>query len=203
MGRPEYPKNMRDFRRRFSTPQACLEDLTQSRWPHGFVCPVCSGTSAWLNSKRYVFECRQCSRQTSPMAGTLMHRSHVPVQEWFWAACLVATPTPGISAVQLQRQLGISSDTPAWHRLHRLRKGMVNENRSHRSGLIEADETIIGGPATRKRGRGVTATTHKTLVIGAVEVLSYEDKKGMRCEQAAGYGFRPWAMSGRSVFATS
>jgi len=80
-----------------------------------------------------------------------MHRSHVPVQEWFWAAYLVATHTPGISAVQLQRQIGISSDTTAWHLLHRLRKGMVNENRSHLSGLIEADETIIGGPAKRKR----------------------------------------------------
>ena len=165
MGRPEYPKDMRDFRRRFSTPQACLEYLTQSRWPDGFVCPRCSGTSAWLNSKRYVFECRQCRRQTSPMAGTLMHRSHVPVQEWFWAAYLVATHTPGISAVKLQRQLGISSDTTAWHMLHRLRTGMVNENRSHLAGLIEADETIIGGPATRKRGRGVTAAKYKTLGV--------------------------------------
>jgi len=114
-----------------------------------------------------------------------MHRSHVPIQEWFWTAYLVATHTPGISAVQLQRQLGISSDTTAWHMLHRLRKGMVNENRSHLSGLIEADETIIGGPATRKRGRGVTVAKHKTLVIGAVEVLSYEDKKGTHCERAS------------------
>ena len=185
MGRPEFPKDMREFRQRFSTPQACLEYLAQSRWPDGFVCPKCSGKSAWLNSTRYVFECRQCSRQTSPMAGTHMHRSHVPVQEWFWTASLVATHTPGISAVPRQRQLGISSDTTAWHMLHRLRKGMVNENRRHVSGLIEADETIIGGAATRKRGRGVTAAKHKTLVIGAVEVLSYEDKKGTRCERAS------------------
>ena len=184
MGRPEYPKDIREFRQRFSTPQACLEYLTQSRWPDGFMCPKCSGTSAWLNSKRYVFECRHCRRQTSPMAGTLMHRSHVPVQEWFWTAYLVATHTPGISAVQLQRQLGISSDTTAWHMLHRLRKGMVHENRSHLSGLIEADETIIGGPAKHKRGRGVTAATHKTLVMGAVEVLSDEGKKGTRYERA-------------------
>jgi hypothetical protein len=124
------------------------------------------------------------------MAGALMHRSHVPVQEWFWAAYLVTTHTPGISAMQLQRQLGISSDTTAWHRLHRLRNGIVNKNRSHLSGLIEADETIIGGPATRKRSRGVTAATHKTLVMGAVEVLAYEDKKGTRCERAGHRLFR-------------
>jgi len=113
-----------------------------------------------------------------------MHRSHIPIQEWFWAAYLVATHTPGISAVQIQRQLGSSSDTTAWHMLHRLRKGMVNENRSRLSGLIETDESIIGGPAKGKRGRGVTAAKHKTLVIGAVEVLTYEDKKGKRCERA-------------------
>lgn len=175
---------MRKFRQRFTTPQACLEYLGQSRWPDGFVCPTCSGQSAWLNAKRYVFECWECGRQTSPTAGTLMHRSHVPVQEWFWAAYLVTTHTPGISAVQLSRQLGLSSTTTAWHRLHRLRKGMVNENRSHLSGLIEAEESIIGGPAKGKQGRGSTTAKHKSLLIGAVEVLPYEDKKGKRCERA-------------------
>ena len=113
-----------------------------------------------------------------------MHRSHIPLREWFWAAYLVATHTPGISAAQLQRQLGIGSATTAWHLLHRLRKGMVNETRSHLSGLIEADESTIGGPANGKRGRGVTAATHKSLVIGAVEVIAYENKQGKRCERA-------------------
>ena len=59
-----------------------------------------------------------------------MHRSHVPIQEWFWAAYLVATHTPGMSAWQLQRQLGIGSYDTAWHMLHRLRKGMVHEDRT-------------------------------------------------------------------------
>ena len=100
MGRPEFPKDMREVRPRCSPPQACLESLTQSRWPDGFVCPKCSGTSAWLHSTRYVCECHHWSRPTSPMAGTLMHRSHGPVQEWVWTADRVATQTPGISAVQ-------------------------------------------------------------------------------------------------------
>ena len=113
-----------------------------------------------------------------------MHRSHIPLREWFWAAYLVATHTPGISAAQLQRQLGIGSDPTAWHMLHRLRKGMVNETRSPLSGLIEADERTIGGPAKQKRSRGVTAAKHKSLVIGAVEVIAYENKQGKRCERA-------------------
>lgn len=184
MGRPEYPKDMREFRRRFSTPEACREYLVQCRWPDGVVCPKCSGRKAWLNSRRYVFECQECGRQTSPTAGTIMHRSHIPIQEWFWAAYLVATHTPGISALQLQRQLGIGGYQHAWHVLHRLRRGMVHDARSRLSGLVEADETFVGGRIQGKKGRGVVASHDKSLVVGAVEVLAYHDTDGTRKERA-------------------
>jgi transposase-like protein len=175
---------MREFRTRFATPEACRDYLVQCRWPEGFICPKCSGKRAWLNQKRYVFECPQCGRQTSPTTGTVMHRSHLPIQEWFWAAYLVATHTPGISALQLRRQLGIGGYQNAWHLLHRLRRGMVNDNRTRLSGLVEVDETHIGGPAKGKRGRGVAAVSYKSLVVGAVEVLVYTDARGKRRERA-------------------
>jgi hypothetical protein len=110
-----------------------------------------------------------------------MHRSKVSIQNWFSAAYHVATFTPGISAHQLQRQLGLKSHDTAWYLLHRLRKGMVHEARSQLSGLIEVDEAFIGGPAKGKRGRGAS---HKSLIIGAVEVLTYNDKEGKRRERA-------------------
>lgn len=193
MGRPGYPKDMREFRQRFSTPESCRQYLVQCRWPDGFVCPKCSSKKAWLNQKRYVFECQECGRQTSPTTGTVMHRSHLPIQEWFWAAYLVSTHTPGISALQLQRQLGIGGYQNAWHLLHRLRQGMVNDNRSMLSGLIETDETHIGGPAKGKKGRGVAAAEHKSLVMGAVEILVYTDAKGVRRERAGRLRLEPIA----------
>jgi len=113
-----------------------------------------------------------------------MHGSHVPIREWFWAAYLVATLTPGISALQLQRQLGLGSYRTAWFMLNRLRKGMVNDTRTPLAGIVEADETIIGGPVKNKRGRGVTHGTHKSLVIGAVEVILYFDKNRTLKEKA-------------------
>lgn len=115
-----------------------------------------------------------------------MHRSHLPIQEWFWAAYLMATHTPGVSALQLQRQLGIGGYQNAWHMLHRLRKGMVSDGRTKLSGLVEVDEAIIGGPAKGKgkRGRGAASAEHKSLVVGAVEVLVYEDNEGKRRERA-------------------
>jgi transposase-like protein len=110
-----------------------------------------------------------------------MHRSKIRIQDWFAAAYHVATFTPGISALQLQRQLGFRSKDTAWYLFHRLRKGMVSDNRTKLSGLIEADETFIGGPEKGKRGRGAG---NKSLVVGTVEVRVYQDKDGRRCERA-------------------
>lgn len=115
-----------------------------------------------------------------------MHRSHLPVHKWFWAAYLVSTLTPGISATQLQRQLGIGSYESAWHLLHRLRKAMVNKDRQPLVGLVEVDETYIGGPAKGYRGRGVRKAPNKSLIIGAIEVERYIDKKTGQHEECAG-----------------
>jgi transposase-like protein len=112
-----------------------------------------------------------------------MHRSHVGIQEWFWAAYLVATHTPGFSAKQLERQIGCAYRT-AWFMLHRLRRAMVSDTRSRLEGNVEADETIVGGPVKGKRGRGVTASATNTLVFGAVEVIPYVDKRGRAAERA-------------------
>jgi len=133
--------------------------------------------------KPFGYECEVCSRRTSPMAGTAMHRSHVGIQEWFWAAYLVATHTPGFSAKQLERQLGCQYKT-AWFILHRLRRAMVNDARSRLVGDVEADETIVGGPVKGKRGRAVTDLPTNTLVFGAVEVIRYTDKRAESVERA-------------------
>jgi len=178
MGRPGYPKTMREFRDQFSSRESCLDYLVRSRWPDGFVCPACGSDEAYLNSKRYVFECVACRKQTSPTAGTAMHRSKIPIQDWFWAAYMMATHTPGMSAKQLQRYLGTSSYETAWFLLQRFRRAMVNESRTLLSGTVEADEVFVGGPTKGKRGRGATVGQNKSLVLGMVEVLSYKDSHG-------------------------
>ena len=183
MGRPEFPRTLQEFRRQFSSDAACQEYLAQSRWPNGFVCPNCGGGKYWLIKEPFGYECPGCGRRTSPMAGTAMHRSHVGIQEWFWAAYLVATHTPGFSAKQLERQTGCAYRT-AWFMLHRLRRSMVSDVRSRLEGDIEADETIVGGPVKGKHGRGVINSATNTLVLGAVEVISYVDKRGQVAERA-------------------
>lgn len=107
-----------------------------------------------------------------------MHRSKIPIQDWFWAAYVVGTHTPGLSGKQLQRYLGTSNYETAWYLLQRFRRAMVNTSREQLHGVVEADETIIGGPAKGKKGRGVTKAEHKSLVLGMVEVLTYKDDRG-------------------------
>jgi acetyl-CoA acetyltransferase len=80
-------------------------------------------------ARRHLWECAACGRQTSVTAGTVMDHTHTPLTLWFWAAYLMATHTPGISAVQLQRQRGISRYETAWLLLHKLRRAMVAPER--------------------------------------------------------------------------
>ena len=111
MGRPSFPTTLKEFSERFSEEASCFEYLAQSRWPDGFVCPQCSGRTYWVKARRHVFECTECGLQTSVTAGTILHRTHFSLREWFWAAYLVATHTPGLSGTQFQRQMGCSYKT--------------------------------------------------------------------------------------------
>jgi hypothetical protein len=123
---------------------ACAAHLFARRWPDGFVCPVCGGRKGWpLSGKRFTYECAGCGRQTSVTAGTVMHRSHLPLKTWFTAVHIVASHSNGISALQLQAQLGLGSYKTAWLLLHKLRRAMVDPQRRPLVDLVEFDETMI------------------------------------------------------------
>lgn len=157
-----------EFQERFATEAACVEYLAASRWPEGFVCPACGGRDAWVLERRHLWECADCHQQTSVTAGTVMHGTRTALRLWFWAAYLVATHHPGISAKQLQRQLGLSRYETAWLMLQKLRRAMVAPEREPLCEEVEVDEFFVGGveeglKGGRQRGK-------KTLVGVAIEV---------------------------------
>jgi transposase-like protein len=165
---PDFPRSVIEFQRWFPDDEACRAYLFASRWPDGFRCPVCGGGEVGAEQRRHLWQCRGCGRQTSVTAGTVLHKTRLPMTLWFWAAYLVATHGPGISALQLQRQLGISRYETAWTILHKLRRAMVAPEREQLSGEVEVDEGYLGGRDSDLRGgrqRG-----GKPLVAVAVEV---------------------------------
>jgi len=166
----DYPKTLLELQKYFPDEVACARHMERIRWPEGFKCPACShcGEPWRLLSRPRVLECSRCGRQTSLTAGTVMQGSRQPLHVWFWAAYLVTTQTPGMSALQFQRQLGLGRYETAFQMLHKLRAAMVRPERDGIGGEwpVELDETWVGG-ATQGEGRGCH---HKTLVVGAVEV---------------------------------
>jgi transposase-like protein len=161
----DYPANLGEFFERFQTDSDCWAYLVRLRWPDGFRCPACGGRDAWL-SKRNLFVCVECERQTSVLVGTVFEGSRLPLLQWFRAAWLITSRKSGVSASTIQEELGIGSYKTAWTLQHKLRKAMVRPGRGLLSGEIEVDETYIGGPRSGKRGRGAE---NKTIVAIAVE----------------------------------
>ena len=143
------------FRSRFATEADCREYLFQTRFPEGFVCPKCGCTEYYLIQSRYTCQCKHCRRQTSVTAGSVMHRTHLPLTVWFWTIHLCATDKRGISASALSGQLCICYES-AWYLLKRIRSAMSDRDKNYQlSGLIEMDEAYLGGPRPGgKRGRG-------------------------------------------------
>ena len=169
----EFPRSLIEFQQWFPDEAACVAYLQSARWPGGFVCPACGGARGWaLKTKAWTHECADCGKQTSVTAGTVMHGSKLPLPVWFWAAYLMATHSNGISALQLQKQLGLGSYRTAWMLCAKLRRAMVAPGREPLSALVEVDETELPCRTRNDPPSGGGGRSHqgKILLAGAVEV---------------------------------
>jgi hypothetical protein len=162
-----FPKTLQEFQARFPKEEACWEALRRARWPKGFVCPRCGHTtSSWISTRR-LEQCCRCRYQCSVTAGTVFHRTRIPLLTWFWAIFFLARHKKGISALQLQRDTGLGSYQTAWTLLHKLRSALRHRPEDRLVGLVEVDETYVGG---HKRGRrGGREVLNKSIVVVAVE----------------------------------
>ena len=142
-------RSLSEFQASFRDETSCAAFLFERRWPEGFICPVCgSGRAALLKSRAHTYECLSCGRQTSITAGTVMHRSKLPLTVWFWAAHLMATHSNGMSALQFEAQLGITYKT-AWLLAQKLRRSMIDPQRELLEGVVEVDQAEIPFRAVR------------------------------------------------------
>jgi transposase-like protein len=162
----DLPRDLPTFLERFGTDEACRAYLVRARWPAGFHCSGCGHDQAYSHKKRLIEECTACGKQHSILAGTIFEQTKTGLARWFLAIYLVTSSKGGISAMELQRQMGFGSYGTAWAWLHKIRRAMVVPGRQPLSDRVEADETLVGGPKPGKPGRGASG---KTVVAGAVE----------------------------------
>jgi transposase len=149
----------------FPDDTACLEWLKNYLYPNGISCPLCGQVTKHHRVRgRTSYACDICGNHIYPMAGTIFEHSSTPLKSWFYAIYLMSATRCGISAKQIQRELGVTYKT-AWRMFKQIRS-LLQEDTPALTGEVEVDETYVGGKRHGKRGRG---SENKAKVIGAVQ----------------------------------
>jgi transposase len=155
---------VKDFRKQFPNDDVCLEWLKNYLYPDGITCIKCEKVTPHYKVKgRKSYSCQFCGHHVHPTADTIYHKSSTPLTDWFYAIYLMASTRCGISAKQLERELGVTYKT-AWRMFHQIRSMLTEDKKL--SGTVEADETWVGG---KGRGLGSGNKSNKTTVAGVVE----------------------------------
>ena len=162
-----YPKDFQAFLLQFKSEEDCWNYIFEMRWANGFICPKCKSNKYWLTDKKLI-HCSKCEHQASITGGTIFHGTRKPLLLWFHIIWWVVAQKTGASAYNLKDFMGFGSYETAWAWLHKLRRAMVRPEREKLVGVIEIDETYIGGKEIGKGKQGRGAET-KTLVLVAAE----------------------------------
>ena len=167
----DYPRTWGEFLDWFATERACLTYLERLRWPEGFVCTRCGLKESPYRASRDRLMCRSCGQQSTVTAGTIFEKTRTPLRVWLAAAWYLTNQKQGVSALGLQRVLGLGSYQTAWTLLHRYRRAMVRPARERLKGTVEVDETYLAltdrqAPASRGKSH-----TNQASVILAIEML--------------------------------
>jgi transposase-like protein len=171
----DYPRNWSEFLDWFASEEACLEYLEQLRWPGGFACPSCGVVGEPYRSSRARLKCSSCSHQATVTAGTIFDKTRTPLRVWLAAAWYLTNQKHGVSALGLQRVLGLGGYETAWTMLHRFRRAMVRPDRDLLKGVVEVDETYLSitdrdAPIAADQRRKRKNQTDQVVVAIAVEL---------------------------------
>lgn len=161
--------NFLEFQRRFATEQDCYDFLFRQRWPNGFVCPKCGQNKAYYLKNHGLYQCANCHHQASVTAGTIFHKTRIPLVKWFWMIFFLARNKSGYSILNLQKLLDIGTYKTALLMANKIREAMAHRDTCYKlSGIIELDDSYFGGKnVSGKRGRGAS---NKSKVFVAVSV---------------------------------
>ena len=165
---------------RFPTEDSCRAYLVEMRWPTGVSCPRCGNENVMKLGRPWTWRCKKCTPKGynfTPLVGTIFENTNYPLRTWFQVIYLMCQSKKGVSALQIHRTIGSGSYRTAWYMCHRIRAAMQNDEFKRLTGVVEVDETYIGGkaknrhgfgPGGHKKGSGGRGTKGKVAVIGAI-----------------------------------
>ncbi len=173
----DYPRTWEQFLDWFPDEASCRRYLERIRWRDGFVCPRCDKDGEAFRGSRDRWICRHCRYQCSVTAGTVFDKTRTSLRSWLAAVWYITNQKQGVTALGLQRVLGLGSYQTAWAMLHRLRRAMIRPGRERLSGIVEVDESIIGrSPPNKardtKQKQELAKRLHalRSIVVIAVEI---------------------------------
>lgn len=167
---------LEELNKRFGTDADCKTYLVSLRWPDGVRCPRCESPKVHKLGRPFTWQCKNCNKsgyRFSPLVGTIFENTNIPLRTWFQVVYLMCQSKKGMSALQIHRTIGTGSYRSAWYMCHRIRAAMKDETFTRMSGVVEVDETFVGGESknkhARKRfGRGMGPHHGKIAVVGAI-----------------------------------
>jgi len=173
--------SLRQIHEEFKTQDQCMAELVRLRWPAGVHCPRCDSEKVWkLASRKWNWLCKQCSKsgyRFSPLVGTVFENTNYPLPIWFEVIYLICQSKKGMSALQVQRMLAENGMKTAYktafYMCHRVRAMLTTDDFPKLMGIVEVDETFIGGKnANRHRNKRVKGTGPTTGKVGVIGVIS-------------------------------
>jgi transposase-like protein len=186
----DYPQTMMEFRDQFRTEEECRAYLVRLRWTEGVCCPNCQAAEIWPMQSPF-YRCQNCGYDFTVTAGALLADTHKPSRVWFEAVWHVTNQKSSVSALGLQRVLGLGSYRTAWTWLHKLLRAMARPGRGRLAGIVEVAETFVGGEVAGPRGRGARG---KSVVLIPAQIDAVGSAHPVVTDRRGG---RPDAANGR------